>query len=193
MFEKKIFTNFFWYTFVTLSTYFFIKKYFPEKSKYDSNVRGGDLNPPTGILKLILKDRAVKVAIIALVATVIGNELQQEIVSILLKAFPPILPAREKQLQLNPKVMRILQSTELTEVKELLLDQTLTKTDKLKLLKIKIKFILKGLKGKQRTYFILTLLSLLTFLFRNNTPAFVFFWANLRELFVATNLSDNLD
>jgi hypothetical protein len=197
MIEKNVFERCLLYTFVGLSTYFFVKRFFPEKSKYDSeynlNVKGGDLNPPTGILRLILKDRAIKSSIIAIFATMIGTELQDELVSRLLKSSPAILAAREKELQLNPKVLRILESTELTEMKELLLEKTLTKTDKLKLLKIKIKFILKGLKGKKRTYFIMTLLSLLTFLFRNDTPAFVFFWANLRELLAATNLSEDFD
>jgi hypothetical protein len=193
MIEPKAFERFLLYTFVGLSTYFFMKRFFPEKSKYDSDMRGGDLKPPSGILRLILKDRASKATIIAVFATLIGSELQEEIVSILLKTSPAILAAREKELQLNPKVLRILQSTELTEVKELLLDQTLTKTDKLKFLKIKINFILKDLKGKQRISFILTLLSLLAFLFRNNTPAFAFFWANLRELFAANNLNDDFN
>jgi hypothetical protein len=184
----------FWYTFITLSTYFLVKKYFPEKSKNDENMRGGDLKPPRGILELIRKDKAIKTAIIALFASVIANEAQEEIVSILLKTSPALLPAREKQLQLNPKIVTILEIDQLTEVKQLLLDKALTKTDKLRFLKLKIKFLLKGLKGKnKRAYFIITLLSLLTFLFRNDTPSFVFFWSNLRELFTATNLSDNFD
>ena len=185
------------YTFVGLSTYFFIRKVFPEKSKYDSeynlNGKGGDLNPPIGILRLILKDRAAKAAIIAIFATMIGTELQAEIVSRLLQSSPAILAAREKELQLNPKVVTILQSAELTEVKKLLLEKTLSKRDKLRFLKLKIKCILKGLKGIQRLYFILALLSLLTFLFRNDTSAFAYFCANLRELLTATNLSDNCD
>jgi hypothetical protein len=86
-----------------------------------------------------------------------------------------------------------LQNKKLADVREILLDKTLTNSDKLEFLKIKVKAILKGLKGKKRIYFIMTLLSLLIFLFGNSTPVFTFFWINLRELFKSTDLSENLD
>jgi hypothetical protein len=45
MIEKNVFERCLLYTFVGLSTYFFVKRFFPEKSKYDSeynlNLKGG--------------------------------------------------------------------------------------------------------------------------------------------------------
>jgi hypothetical protein len=181
------------YTFVGVGSYLFTKKFFPEKPKSGLDVRGSNPTASTGILALILKDRATKIAIISVFGTIIGNELHQEIISILLKSSPAILAAPGDKIRLNSKVRRILQNTDLADATEILLDNTLTNSDKLEFLKIKVKAILKGLKGKKRIYFIMTLLSLLIFLFGNSTPAFTFFWANLRELFGATDLSEDLD
>ena len=73
-----------------------------------------------------------------------------------------------------------------------MLDKQISNNDKVQLLKIKIQAILKGLKDPRKKYFLLSVISLLVFLLGSNTPAFAFFWANLRELFGETNLEEDV-
>jgi hypothetical protein len=57
-----------------------------------------------------------------------------------------------------------------------------------KLLNIKVASVLKNCKRQKRTYFILTLLSLLVFIFENPTPIFTFFGSISENYLILTSL-----
>jgi len=54
------------------------------------------------------------------------------------------------------------------------------------------KQVQKILEGSNRKYFILVRISLLIFLYTNNTSFFGFLWFNLRDLFTKTELEDDM-
>lgn len=98
-------------------------------------------------------------------------------------------------VRLNLKIAqlkKILKAEEIESIRELLLNETLSPIDKLTFLMIKVKILLKNLKGRKRYIFIMALLSLLYFIFANETLAFTGFLASVRELFKLTNLDDEL-
>jgi len=186
------------YSFVGIASYLMMQKFFPEKPKPVLDLRGGDpfASARARTLKYLLKDRSFRAAIVATFATVIGTEFHQQIIDALIKCSPTIIACPKDKIRLTSKVRKILRATQYTqfeEIKEILLNDAITTSDKLELLIIKVKAVLRNLRGIKRNYFILTLLSLLIFLYGNNTVAFTTFWSSLRELFGATPLSDDVD
>lgn len=187
------------YTLSVLIPYFIVKKFFPEKSKVitkETDLRGGDNTLVPHVISLLVKDRAIKIAIASLFSTAMLNEFNEGILLGLIQSSPSILAAphdKKRFFYLSKKVRRILGTPDIIELRELLLDKHLSNHDKIALLKIKIESILKHLHGRKRIYFITTLLSLLIFLLGNNTPIFTLFWASLPELFNTSEMREDID
>ena len=68
------------------------------------------------------------------------------------------------------------------DIKEILLEKNFSNKEKLELIKIKVQYALKTLKGRRKAIFIMTTLALLTFFLGNGTPALTYFMAGLREV-----------
>jgi len=202
------------YIAVALSTYYFIKNFFPEEPEKipDSNtdvvdVRGGDLNAPRRLLfarrigKFLLRDKAFKGAILSVVAIAINNELLDDLVDSLIKCSPSIIVDPSKKLPLlSPTTKTIMGSTALAETKKAILTAEITDMNKIKLLKLKLlflkakfKYIFKSLKGKKRIQFVLLCVSLIGYLASNNTPLFAFLSTMLREILKDTPITEDFD
>jgi hypothetical protein len=78
------------------------------------------------------------------------------------------------------------------DIREILLERNISNKEKLELLRIKIVYSLKHLKGKKRIVFITTTISLLTFFLGNATPVFALFMGSLRELLGGTDDEETL-
>lgn len=183
------------YPFVGVFSYLIINKFFSEKPKPELNLRKGN-GAGARALKYLVKDRATRSAILATFATIIGTEFHQQIIDALIKCSPALIACPADRIKLTSKVRKILRDTQYAnfeEIKEILLNDALTTQDKIQFLMIKVKAILRNLRGIKRNYFILTLLSLLIFLYGNNTVAFTTFWSSLRQLFKSTPLSEDVD
>ncbi len=71
-------------------------------------------------------------------------------------------------------------------------DYTLDIKEKLELIKLKVQYALKNLKGKKRIIFITTTVALLVFFSGNGTTTFVYFMAGLRELLGGKDDQDSI-
>jgi hypothetical protein len=67
------------------------------------------------------------------------------------------------------------------------LEKNISNIEKCELIKLKVQYALKNLKGKKRITFITTTLALLAFFLGNETPMFTYFMASLRELLGVEN------
>jgi hypothetical protein len=206
------------YIWVTLSTYCIINYFFPEEPEFksksnpnpnsDLDTIGGDLSALQRLLfgrrvmKFLLKDRALKGAILSLFLLAIRDELVQELAKTLAASSPSLIAATSNKLQLkfSPATNEILQSTGLETAKQVLIKTELKGMSSHALLKIrylllkaKIKYLLKHLKGKKRMQFIFLLISLLAYFFTSNTPLFAFLSAMIREILKETPMTESLD
>lgn len=183
------------YSFSFLVPYFFVKKFFPENSELEKleseakkDLRGEaniSINLWNRFLGLIKKDSALKSGLGSAIFVMILTEFNETIASSLIECSPPILAAPgdiRKNIFFSKKIQNILQSSDISELKELLLNQNLTNEDKLKLFMIKVKACLKDLRGKKRITFLLFLASLIFFLVGNYTPLFTLLMGTIREL-----------
>jgi hypothetical protein len=144
-------------------------------------IRGEEFLTVSGILAFLLKDFALKVAVTGAIGSTIWADLADVAVSQIVKYSSSIIAAPGlKFVRIIKKLRRVKGQT--VGIKELLLDKSITNTEKLELLKVKIQYALKNLGGKKRVTFICTLLALLVFLLGNNTPSYLYFMANLREI-----------
>ena len=66
------------------------------------------------------------------------------------------------------------------DIKEIVLDKRLSFEEKVELLKLKIDYALKNLKGTKRKQFILLLIATLTFFYGNNIVGFTWLWERIR-------------
>lgn len=185
-----------------LGPYFLIKKFFPEEKLNNdakNDLRGGGEIRITfwnRLFSSIKKDYAIKTAIGSCFIAVIFTEFNDNIASVLIKCSPSILAAPgdiRKNLFFSKKVKNILQSPDINELKELLLNQNLTNEDKLKLFMLKVKACLKNLTGGKRVAFLFCILSLIFFLVGNYTPFYTMLIASLRQLFQEIPLTDYID
>lgn len=66
------------------------------------------------------------------------------------------------------------------DIKEIVLDKRLSFEEKVELLKLKIDYALKNLKGTKHKQFILLLIATLTFFYGNNIVGFAWLWERIR-------------
>jgi hypothetical protein len=157
---------------VGITVYILVSKLFPEKvlninSKKD--LRGGDIvrnHLIKKVVKKILQDRALKIALIAVFATAGFEYFNQEIETLLVdKVFNQICV---KDVDGELKIIcDIIKEHELDlhskSIKELIVGSNLSKNDKINVLKIKLDFIINGeCLGKKRFLIVSIIAALVT-------------------------------
>jgi hypothetical protein len=151
-------------TIIGISVYIVVSKLFPEK-----DLRGGDIvrnNLIKEIIKKMLNDRALKIALISVFATAGVQYFNQEIEKLLVDDVFNQICVKEVDGQLKI-VCDIIKEHELNlhskSIKELIVSSNLSKDDKINLLKIKLDFIINGeCAGKKRFVIISILAALIT-------------------------------
>merc|ERR1712087_217253 len=159
---------------VGVSVYLVVHKLFPEKVKsFDEDpmtaVRGGDAEIKlfTRVLRALMTDRALKLALIAAFSTAGVTFFHDEIIALL--ADDTFNSVCVKDTDGNLKIMcDIIEEYELksqtTQMKEIILSTHLSNEHKISLLKIKLDFIINGECAGKSRFLIMTLLGvILTF------------------------------
>ena len=142
--------------------------------------RGGALDPVTlRLIKFSMVHFGLKVVITAGVSTTIWSEAADKGVEHLVRYSSAIIAAPGRKLAKIASHFRG-QTDQTLEIKEIVLDKRLSFEEKVELLKLKIDYALKNLKGKKRKQFILLLIATLTFFYGNNIVGFTWLWERLR-------------
>ena len=144
--------------------------------------RGGALDPITlGLIKFIMVDFGLKVAISTGFGATIWSEAADKGVEHLVRYSGAIIAAPGRKLAKIAKHFRgIDQMDQNLDIKEIVLDKRLSFEEKVELLKLKIDYALKNLKGTKRKQFILLLIATLTFFYGNNIVGFTWLWERIR-------------
>ena len=161
-------------TIVGISVYIIINKFFPETVEFfqtDSKyLRGGSQTKmflAKRIAKKLLKDKALKLAILSVFATAGIQYFQSEIEALLVDDVFKHLCVREVDGELRV-VCDIIQEHELNlhtkSMKSLIVSNNLGREEKISLLKIKLDFIINGeCAGKRRFLVMAILAAVITF------------------------------
>ena len=146
------------------------------------NNRGGTLDPVTlGLIKFIMVDFGLKVAISTGFSVTIWSEAADKGVEHLIRYSSAIIAAPGIKLAKIAKHFKgIDEINQNLDIREIVLDKRLSFEEKVELLKLKIDYALKNLKGKKRKQFILLLIATLTFFYGNNIVGFTWLWERIR-------------
>ena len=150
--------------------------------KYKLDTRGGELLTISAIIGFLMKDLPFRVALTGLIATTIWSDTADSAVELVVKHAGAIAAASGLKFKNIIKKLRNIDDRHTLDIKEILLEKTISNKEKLELLRIKIQYVLKNLKGTKKITFITTVIALLTFFLGNNTPAYAYFMAGLRDL-----------
>lgn len=162
----------------------------PDSSAVD--FRGGEILTATSIVALLMKDLAFKVALTGLVGSSIWSDTADTAVEQVLKYAGAIAAAPGNKFIKILKRFRGMNGDHTLDIKEILLEKNISNSEKYELIKVKVQYALKNLKGKKRVIFTTTTIALLVFFLGNGTPAFSYFMAGLREMLGAENDQDSL-
>lgn len=154
------------------------------------NIRGGGITAT--IIALLMKDLAFKAAITGLVGSAIWSDTADNLAEQVLRYGGAISAAPGRKLKNIIKKLQGVDSNYALDIREILLERSLSNKEKLELIRVKIQYAMKNLKGKRKILFVTTTISLLIFFLGNGTPAFTYFMAGLRELFVGNDDPDTL-
>jgi hypothetical protein len=144
--------------------------------------RGGEIFTATGIAALLIKDLAFKVALTGLVGSSIWSDMADTGVEQVLKYAGAIAAAPGHKFIKLMNRFRSMNGDHTLDIKEILLEKNISNKEKYELIRLKVQYALKNLKGKKRVTFITTTVALLVFFLGNGTPAFAYFMAGLREM-----------
>jgi hypothetical protein len=158
--------------------------------------RGGDLQLLLG--KIFMENFAIKIALITSFSTSIWNETTGNTAKHLAKYGKYILTAPGKKFtrlykrlrRVQPEPANQFDARHTEEIRELMLNDELTKLEKLEMLKFKIQDVLKNLTGSRRKQFILLVIATILFASGGDTTAFTWFMARLRALIGGTEDAD---
>lgn len=150
-------------TIVGLISYYIVYKLFPNESKRidtfsEKNIRGGDNALYIKILDRIYNDNALKIGLIALFGTAGAMHFKDELVELLSNAQFLKLCNKEEKLINNP-LCTLISKYELDKhtisIRKLILDNELDVESKIRLLTIKLGWIIRGeYAGKKRSLLI---------------------------------------
>lgn len=154
-----------------------------ESTEDSLNTRGGT-NPIVFWLgNVIMKDFAIKLGISAVFANHIWLETTENTAAQLAKYGSLMLTAPGKRfIRLHNRIKKGINPEYSQDIQEILIDHELTNTDKVELLKIKIKSALRNLKGAKRKEFILFLIATIAFSVGGDTALFTWLLERLRAL-----------
>lgn len=145
-------------------------------------VNGGFAEPVTWITALLLKDLAIKVAIIAATGVTIWDEAADQAIAAAVKYAGPIVAAPGKKLWHLSKKIRGVDPKLQDSVKEIVFDSKLTAAEKAELLRIKVEYAIKNLKGAKRIQFLTFVLAIVVFFFGKSFPFVGWVMERLRAL-----------
>jgi hypothetical protein len=175
------------------------KRYLRSKSNSDNkpdspptDLRGGEIFTATGIIALLMKDLAFKAAITGLVGSSIWYDTADNAVEQVLKYASVITAAPGHKFIKIIKRFRNIDNNHALDIKEILLEKNISNREKCELIKLKVQYSLKNIKGKKRVTFITATIALLVFFLGNGTPVFSYFMASLRELLGGEDDQDSL-
>jgi hypothetical protein len=140
-------------TIVGISVYILVSKLFPEKvsdRNSGKDLRGGDIirnHLIKKIVKKIMRDRAIKIALISVFARAGFQYFNHEIEPLLIDDVFNQICVKEVDGQLKivcDIIKKHLLNLHSKSIKELLVTSNLSKDDKINLLKIKLDFIING-------------------------------------------------
>lgn len=169
-------TNILFPTIVGLSVYYIVSKFFPEKVSDISDInsqkdlRGGDIVKDrliNKIVKKIMNDRALKVALFSLFFAAGAQHFQHEIQRLLADEIFKEICVKEVDGKLKV-VCDIIKEHELNlhskSIKELIISNSITREDKINLLKIKLDHIINGeFAGRRRFLITCIIAAIITF------------------------------
>jgi hypothetical protein len=144
------------------------------------DVRGGEILI-TGIVAFFMKNLAFRLALTGLIGSTIWSDTADTAIEQVLKYAGPIMAAPGYKFKNVVKRLQKIDNKYTLDIKEILLEKNFSNKEKLELIKIKVQYPLKTLKGRRKVIFIMTTLALLTFFLGNGTPAFAYFMTGLRE------------
>lgn len=148
--------------------------------------RGDAIDPITlGLIKFIMVDFGLKVAISTGFGATIWAEAADKGIEHLVRYSGAVIAAPSRKLAKIAKLFRgIDQMDQNLDIKEIVFDKRLSFEDKVELLKLKIDYALKNLKGTKRKQFILLLIATLTFFYGNNIVGFTWLWERIRGFII---------
>jgi len=188
-------------TIVGISVYTLINKLFPEKisnknSKKD--LRGGDIiryHTIKEIVNKIMRDRALKIALISVFTTAGIQYFNQEIQTLLVGDMVNQICDKEVDKQLKI-ICDIIKDHELDlhtkSMKELIVTNNLSKDDKINLLKIKLDFIINGECAGKKRFWIMSIISALITVCVSGVGGLALFLEALYRLFQEGKISQAL-
>ena len=146
------------------------------------NVKGGFTEPVSWVAAFILKDFAIKVAIVSAVGVSIWQEAADQAVQSAVKYAGPIIAAPGKKVWHLANKIRGVDSQLQDSVKEIVFNQNLTVGEKAELLRIKVEYAIKNMKGAKRIQFLTFVLAIAIFFFGKSFPFVAWVMERLRAL-----------
>jgi len=124
-------------------------------------------------------DFGLKVAISTAFGVTIWSEGADKGIEHLVRYSGAIIADPGRKLAKTAKHFRGIEQQN-ADIKEIILDKRLSFEEKIELLKLKIDYALKNLKGAKRKQFILLLIATLTFFYGNHIVGFTWLWDRIR-------------
>jgi hypothetical protein len=154
--------------------------------------RGGEFITVAGVVDFLMKDLGFRVAFTGLIGSSIWSDTADTATGQVVKYAGAIAAAPGGKFLKILKRFRGMNGDHTLDIKEILLQKNTSNEEKFELIRMKVQYALKNLKGKKRVTFITTTVALLVFFLGNGTPAFVYFMAGLREMLGARDDQDSL-
>jgi hypothetical protein len=146
------------------------------------NIRGGEIFAINAIIELLMKDFAYKTALTGLVGSTIWGNTADNAVEQIMKYAGAIVAAPGHKFLKILKRFRKIDDNYASSIKQILLEKDTSNEEKCELIRLKVQYALKNLKGKKRITFIASIVALLMFFLGNNTTAFAYFMTSLKGL-----------
>lgn len=185
-------------TIVGITVYIIVNKLFPEKVSpinSEKDLRGGDIvrnHLINKIVKRIMQDRALKVALISVFATAGYQYFHQEIEALLVDDVFNKICVKETDGELKI-VCQIIEEHELNlhskSIKELIVAENLSKDAKIDLLKIKLDFIINGQCAGKKRFLIVSIVAALITVCSSGVGGLALFLEALYRLFQEGKIS----
>lgn len=153
-----------------------------EHTKDALDNRGGAGPITVWLVKIIMVDFPIKVAIAGAVGASIWSETADNAAAQLAKYGSAMLSAPGRRFSRLYTRIRGIDPQYSMDIREILFDRDLTNNEKLELLKIKIESVLKNLEGPKRKQFILLVIAAILFSVGGNFALFAWFMERLRTL-----------
>lgn len=152
-------------------------------SKDKLNNRGGAIDPLTvWLIKIVMADLALKTGVAGMVLSTIWSESADNAAAHIIYYSKAIVMAPGTKLRSIVRKLQRIDPTQTRDIREILLDKDLGKQEKWELLRLKIEYALKNLRGRKRRQFILLVIAAITFAVGTQFYQFTWFMSQFRDL-----------